>query len=268
MNNHFRRLLLGTCLVILGTIGSTLFAQQSSQPAQSASSAVAASPSSRQGAQRATTVAYSADEVSVTTQTLADGNKITRRYLTKVYRDSQGRSRYESYGNHVESVGPDDSPFSINIFDPVAGVSYFLSPGDHTAQRNEVRKPRPSPVPARAGASANTAPTPPAVPQPIREDLGTQMIEGLEANGQRITRTIPAGAEGNDQPIQVTTETWIAAMGHIVLLRISNDPRRGETETRLTNLVLEEPPAELFQVPADYTIQELQPVAKPEPPSD
>jgi hypothetical protein len=37
---------------------------------------------------------------------------------------------------------------------------------------------------------------------------------------------------------------------------------------RLTNLVLDEPPAELFQVPADYTVEELQPVTKPVPPSD
>jgi hypothetical protein len=94
------------------------------------------------------------------------------------------------------------------------------------------------------------------------------VIEGLEAKGERVTRTIPAGAEGNDQPIQTTTETWIAAKPHIVLLRISNDPRQGERVMRLTNLVFEEPPAELFQVPADYTIQELQPVAKPEPPPD
>jgi len=49
---------------------------------------------------------------------------------------------------------------------------------------------------------------------------------------------------------------------------ISSDPRRGETETRLTNLSLEEPPAELFQVTADYTVRELQPVSKPEAPSD
>ena len=53
-----------------------------------------------------------------------------------------------------------------------------------------------------------------------------------------------------------------------MLLSITNDPRYVETVTRLTNLVLEEPPAELFQVPADYTVKELQPVAKPEPPSE
>jgi hypothetical protein len=37
---------------------------------------------------------------------------------------------------------------------------------------------------------------------------------------------------------------------------------------RLTNPVLDEPSADLFQVPADYTVQELQPIAKPASPSD
>jgi hypothetical protein len=36
----------------------------------------------------------------------------------------------------------------------------------------------------------------------------------------------------------------------------------------LTNIVFDEPPSELFHVPADYTLQELEPSAKPEPPAD
>jgi hypothetical protein len=94
------------------------------------------------------------------------------------------------------------------------------------------------------------------------------VIEGLETKGERVTRTIPEGLEGNDRPIQITTETWIATKARIVLMNHWNDPRRGETVMHLTNLVLDEPPAELFQVPADYTVRELQTVVKPEPASD
>jgi hypothetical protein len=53
-----------------------------------------------------------------------------------------------------------------------------------------------------------------------------------------------------------------------MLMKVTNDPRYGETVMRLTNLVLAEPSPDLFQVPPDYTIQELQPVAKPESPSE
>jgi hypothetical protein len=101
------------------------------------------------------------------------------------------------------------------------------------------------------------------------EDLGTQVLDGFEARGARITTTIPAGAEGNDRPMQITTETWISPLSpRLVLTRITNDPRFGKTVIRLTNLVRDEPPAELFQMPADYTVDELRPVAEPASPSD
>jgi len=265
MNSSSHRFLSVLCLVALGAIDSLCFAQQTATPA---SSGAAAGIANAQGAVRAKVVAYSADQVSVTTQTLADGTKITHKSFAKVYRDSQGRTRYESFAIKAESGEPDVAPFSISIFDQVAGVSYYLNPSDHTAQRHEVPKPTASHSPTAAGGSANLAPVRKTLPRPTREDLGTQVIEGLEAKGERVTRIIPEGMEGNDQPLQISTETWFSAEGHLVLLRISNDPRRGETVTRMSDVVFEEPPAELFQVPADYTVQELQPVGKPAPPSD
>lgn len=257
MNNYSHRFLSVLCLVALGVIGSPLAVQQVS----SWEAAVVANP---QGGARAKEVAYSADRVSVTTQTLADGTKITHKNFSKVYQDSQGRTRYENFATKEESGEPDDAPRSISIFDPSAGVRYYLNPADHRAQRVEVRKPTPSHSRA-TGASANVAPARPPMPQPTREDLGTQVIEGLEAKGERVTRTIPEGVEGNDRPLEITSEIWIATKARIVLMSNSNDPRRGETTMRLSNVVLDEPPADLFEVPANYTVQELQPVTKPEP---
>ena len=268
MNNRFRLLPLGTCLLILGAIGSALLAQEARQPTQAASQSTAASSTSGQGFRGVVDIPYSADRLTVTTQTLADGTTITQKHLVKEYRDGQGRERTEWFKPGVESVGQDDSPESVQIRDSMAGVIYSLNPRNRTAQRIEMRRPTPRHVPQASGASGDHTPARPVMPRPTVEDLGTQVIEGVEANGQRTTRTIPAGAEGNDQPIQITSESWYASKLRIPLVYITNDPRHGETVTRLTNLVLEEPPAELFQVPADYTLQELQPVAKPEPPSD
>jgi hypothetical protein len=252
----------------LGTISSALFAQQSSQPAQSASPAVAAGSTRGQGIRRVTEFPYSADRVSETTQTLADGTKITRRSLTKEYQDGQGRKREEFFRLGAESVAQDEPPEWVRIYDPIAGVSYHLNPRDHTAQKTEIQISTSAHPRKTAGAAANSAPAQPVPPRPTVEDLGTQVIEGLEAKGERVTRTIPAGAEGNDQPIQITVESWYSAKARLVLLRTYNDPRSGETVSRLANLVLDEPPAGLFLVPADYTVKELQPVAKPEPPPE
>jgi len=133
VNNHFHRFLSVMCLVVLGATGFPLFAQQVSQPA---SPGVVAGTANAQEARGEAVVGYSADQVSVMTQTLADGTTITHKSLSRVYRDSQGRSRYENYGTRADSGGPEDSPQSISIFDPAAGVSYYLNPRDHTAQRH------------------------------------------------------------------------------------------------------------------------------------
>jgi hypothetical protein len=252
--------------VALGAIGHPLVAQQAPQPVQPASPGITAGSTNGQGI--GGVIPYTADEVTVTTQTLADGTKITGKRLVKLYRDSQGRLRREWFKAEAESVGQGDSPQSVEINDSVAGASYNLNPRDRTAQKREIRRPTPSAAHQSAAASGNLTPAPPVPPRPTVEDLGTQVIEGLEARGERITRTIPAGAEGNDQPMQINYERWYWPKARLVLLSVTNDPRYGEIVLRLTNLVLDEPPAELFQVPADYTLEELQPVAKTESPSD
>jgi hypothetical protein len=86
------------------------------------------------------------------------------------------------------------------------------------------------------------------------ESLGTSQIEGVQAQGTRTVVTIPAGEIGNQAPIEMITEQWFSPeLGTVVLSRRS-DPRFGETTYRLQNIVRAEPSPELFQVPADYTI--------------
>lgn len=66
---------------------------------------------------------YSADEVTQSTQVLADGTRIHHENKVAVYRDGEGRVRRES------------SPDQISIIDPVAHTSYFLNPKTMTAQK-------------------------------------------------------------------------------------------------------------------------------------
>jgi len=71
---------------------------------------------------------YSAEAVNESLQILPDGNKIHRTTLTKVYRDSAGRTRREM-------VNEDGTVRSITISDPVAKVSYTLNPATKTATK-------------------------------------------------------------------------------------------------------------------------------------
>lgn len=78
---------------------------------------------------------YSAEAVNESTQVLADGNRISRKSSSNVYRDSQGRTRSEL---SMPDVGPWASgkmEKMVTIFDPVAKTVIMLHP-DKTATRN------------------------------------------------------------------------------------------------------------------------------------
>ena len=117
----------------------------------------------------------------------------------------------------------------------------------------------------RGGATIVTTPdgaTRAMVTGPVRgdstkEDLGQQQIEGVTATGTRTTTVIPSGAIGNEQPITIVSEQWFSADLNVLVLTRHSDPRVGETTYRLTNISLAEPDRSLFQVPSDYTIEEL-----------
>jgi TonB family protein len=109
---------------------------------------------------------------------------------------------------------------------------------------------------SNSGAAPARAPQPPQPPNAKTEPLGTQVIEGVQAEGKRITITIPAGQIGNERPIEIVRESWFSPELQITVMTRQYDPRQGETIYRLTNLNRAEPDASLFQVPSDYTIKE------------
>jgi TonB family protein len=78
---------------------------------------------------------FSADVVSETTQTLADGTRIIQSFAGRIYRDSQGRTRTE---RAFRMGGTSESIQTIAIYDPVGGASYNLDPETRIAQKTEV----------------------------------------------------------------------------------------------------------------------------------
>ncbi len=112
--------------------------------------------------------------------------------------------------------------------------------------RRRARPPARSPNarPARAQASAKT------------EDLGTQVIQGVSAQGKRVTRVIPAGKEGNEKEIDIVTETWYSPDLQVVVMSKTSDPRFGESVYQLNAITRTEPDPALFAVPSDYAVKE------------
>ena len=228
---------------------------------------------------------YSGEETQEHTQTLSDGTHITQPMMRRVmYRDSLGRTRVERplmMGPQRASANAPQAPTVIEITDPEAGVQYTLDTQAKIAHRSTVQSQN-LPIAGRAGNFVQMAPasrvavatlsggapspTAPNVvsgvsgpafrPQFSTEKLGTQVIEGVLAEGERTTTTIPEGEQGNDRPIVTSAEIWTSPELKMVVLQKFNDPRSGESILKMSNLSRSEPDASLFQPPPDYTVVE------------
>ena len=145
----------------------------------------------------------------------------------------------------------------IFIHDPVAGASYALDPGRKTANKSAWAGRGAAARPFGAAIEARREMRAAGLNQSVKtEALGTMTIDGLPVQGTRTTITIPAGAIGNEAPIQGVTERWYSADLQMAVLTKRSDPRSGETVTRLTNVNRSEPSPALFQVPPDYKVIE------------
>jgi hypothetical protein len=203
---------------------------------------------------------YSAQAVTEHIQTLPDANTIHTTTTANVYRDSQGRTRWEG---EIGAIGPwatQGTPRKvISITDPVGGFIHTLNPDTQQARQMPFR--------AHAGAwrGAETARQRPENPNIKTESLGTQLIGGVTAQGTRITRTIPAGQAGNQAPLVSVTERWYSPELQTDVMRKQVNPQFGETTFQLTNIVRAEPDPALFQVPSNYTIKSGRPATNNAP---
>ena len=239
---------------------------------------------------------YSADVVTESTQALPDGNRIVRKTTGRVYRDSQGRTRREddiepgriAGISIIDPVG--QFAYSLDVqsktaFKTPMGTTSILATKiqEATADPAEIERRRKVETEmvtaARAGGGAVTVARgagagtgagagsgrgvgtmQPTMRQPgwdeKVETLPAKNIEGVMAEGKRVTRTIPAGAIGNEQPIVSVTEEWRSPELQVLVMTRTSDPRTGESTYRLLNITRAEPNASWFEVPADYTIRE------------
>jgi hypothetical protein len=261
---------------------------------------------------------FSADAISESIQTLADGNRIVRTSNSKLYRNSEGRFRQEStggtggafgsffsYGDGVTIVNPGQFSYQLDAetriarsYQDLASQAVTLAPlaattavraleavrltpearADLERLNAEVDKVKASKeqiaavkdelkaaaerVAATSVYSTGAGTAVMALPSVARgpkyesrtEDLGDQSYEGISAHGTRTVTTIPAGAVGNERPIEITYEKWFSNELQMVVYSKQSDPRTGEHTYRLTNINRSEPDPSLFKVPDGYKV--------------
>ena len=190
---------------------------------------------------------FSAVAVSETVQVLSDGSRVTRGRTARVFRDGEGRVRFES----GRAAGADGA---FILYDAVSGATYIVGSGRRAALQLA------SPA-ADASLRQVKVITPQSPPEDIKavvgdkiESLGTRMIEGVAAEGVRVTSTVPAQA-GGGQSSKVVYERWYSHELRKAVLIKCTDPRFGEAVYRLTDIKRAEPAPDLFRLPADYRVE-------------
>jgi hypothetical protein len=91
------------------------------------------------------------------------------------------------------------------------------------------------------------------------EDLGSKTIAGAVADGTRTVRTVRAGQAGDNQPIRIVNETWIAKDPNLELLRVDDNSRTGRVVTEVVGLKQDKPDPALFAPPAGYSPADANP---------
>lgn len=198
---------------------------------------------------------FSGDEVTTRQRSVPNGIPVVPMETTRVYRDSAGRTRIDA----TLPRSPVCCPRLVYIFDPIAGVNYFVSTEKKIASRQAYSIP--------PGQSMPTADDPWKTPtaQPFGafseppaqyESLGKQFVSRLLVDGRRTTRVWSAASNGSSSRPAGTAveESWYSPDLQMMLIRQVYATSLGFSTTQLENIDRSEPDPSLFQIPANYKI--------------
>jgi hypothetical protein len=210
-----------------------------------------------------TGIPFSSEQETEETTKAIDGGRSVQKKQARMCRDSAGRMRYETFAPAGGNPGQ-DTPEWIMIVDLKSETTCTLRPSTHIASCLTVPLPSMAPEPAPfpppehpdnvdryvTGIRASYA-------QTQSKDLGTKMMAGVPAKGERTTWSLPPGAQGIDRPAVESEEFWIATGLEIVMFSREANSQGSDKATRIVSLDRSEPDPALFQVPQDYTRRDV-----------
>jgi hypothetical protein len=188
-------------------------------------------------------------------------------WTTCFYCDRYGRTRAE---RHVTSYrdGEVNQTWLAGIYiaDPIGGFLYRLDPANHKATRSAWDHE------SRAAAfdrdhdrdhettDAHSTALVQAVESQVKtEYLGVSKREELTVDGWRQTLTVPAATVGNESDFTIKVESFISRELKLTVYsrrEVVKEVGKTVRETWLTKINRSEPENTLFQVPADYKIED------------
>jgi hypothetical protein len=216
------------------------------------------------GTQSKTDAPYSGTLKTSFEQKLPDGNAVHGFHRVHQARDSKGRTMDEmAMGCARGEDGQPEQTMAVTVVDPTTSTIMNWQVGDampkvaHVHHMSIPNHKQPTAEEAAEQVKRSQRAAKMQRHDEARvENLGSKTINGVLAEGMRTVRTIPAGEEGNDQPLEVINEQWISKELGLTLIHIDDDPRRGRTTIEFENLSLGEPDPAVFAAPAGYKVVE------------
>jgi len=180
------------------------------------------------------------EQIEELTKILPDGKAQTRTIERKIYRDQVGRFR-------TETKAPDPLSEIISLADPVEGFIAILVPSAKIAHRF---------VPPTADRTLGLGFTWPGLQMGGKdrkmENIGKLTIEGIEFEGIRTTVT-----SDSQPPVVTIDERWMCnELG--LIGRVEDTSPTERYSARIKTVSRKDPDPELFVIPADYAIRELE----------
>ena len=194
-----------------------------------------------------------ADFVMTESQPLGADNRIERTVVGDYAQDSEGRTRFRMENMTV-------------ITDPVEGLAWNVDNTNRVAfeYRVDAGVP-PDGDSVRTDAWSNEFSVPERNWPEFNDDdleavdLGDRTVNGVECSGRKWTYSVPAGAIGNLNPIEVTTEVWKSSVfGFEIPIKITMQSPLSGTKTRELRRVRESDFDRTFFLPdPDYSRHEV-----------
>ena len=175
---------------------------------------------------------YTAQVIGTSFEVSADGTRVRHEDRLVWRRDSQGRTRIENCDRKSDVV---------TLYIPMRHQFIQLFPGSKTASVMTYSVP----VPTHWQSIGKTT----------TESLGRRVINGIYAEGTRITHLIPSDIGLPD--MVYVSEDWVSPDLKLIVLHratsTNTNPSSNET-TEIRDLDRGEPDASLFEIPADYKV--------------
>lgn len=192
---------------------------------------------------------FSAKTTTEWTRTAEDGTTVSLRLEATLARDSRGRMYRENRSFVPIGSGERSRLNNIHLYDPVSRSQMRCFPRAFACVVSDYN-PQTTFVSPSAGSydQGNRNLT--------SENLGTDVIEGLNVTGTRETRTVNSGVLGNDRPLISTREFWYSPDLETNLAVTRIDPATGKEVIRLSQISVGDPDPHMFDVPVGYTLRD------------